>query len=101
MTFENEPPLYTQMMKIANYIFTVIFIWEMVMKMQAYSYRYFETTWNKFDFFIVMASIVDVALEFTPTTGNDAFRVLPQVARILRVLRVTRIVKLAGKNEGL
>jgi hypothetical protein len=77
MSFENEPPLYTQLMGFANYVFTVIFFAEMVLKMLAYSYRYFETTWNKFDFFIVIASIIDIIIEFTPTTGNDSLRVLP------------------------
>jgi len=48
-----------------------------------------------------MASFLDIIISLVNIEGNDAFRVLPQIARILRVLRVTRIIKLAGKNEGL
>jgi hypothetical protein len=37
----------------------------------------FETTWNKFDFFIVMASLLDMLLAWTPTEGNEALSVGP------------------------
>ena len=69
--------------------------------MRAFSYRYFETTWNKFDFFIVMSSLIDMVLSLTPSSGNSALSVGPQIARILRVLRVTRVIRLANKNKGL
>ena len=74
---------------------------EMYLKMRAFSYRYFETTWNKFDFFIVMSSLIDMVLSLTPSSGNSALSVGPQIARILRVLRVTRVIRLANKNKGL
>ena len=77
ITFENEPIFYTQMIDLSNYFFTLIFTIEMVLKMQAYSWRYFETTWNKFDFFIVMASLIDIIISWTPTEGNEALSVGP------------------------
>lgn len=101
ISFENEPILWTKLLGISNHFFTAIFSIEMFVKMRAYSYRYFETTWNKFDFFIVMSSWAEILIGFVNIEGNDQLRVLPQVARILRVLRVTRVVKLASKNEGL
>lgn len=77
ITFENEPILYTYMLNLSNYFFTAIFTFEMVLKMQAYSWRYFETTWNKFDFFIVMASLIDIIISWSPTDSNEALSVGP------------------------
>lgn len=101
ISFENEPPMYTYLLDLSNYFFTAIFLIEMLLKLQAYSWRYFETSWNKFDCLIVLSSLVDIILTWTSSSKNSALSVGPQIARIMRVLRVTRIIKLAGKNEGL
>ena len=77
------------------------FFIEMALKMQAYSWRYFETNWNRFDCSIVVTSFIDIALEFSPTQSEGVLSTGPQIARILRVLRVTRLIKLVGKNPGL
>ena len=39
-----------------------MFIFEAILKMIAYGSTYFSDAWNKFDFFVVMASIFDVVL---------------------------------------
>lgn len=100
MMFENEPPLYTQLIDYSNYVFSLIFTIEAYLKLRAFSYRYFETTWNKFDFFIVVTSILDIAIEFASTgqKQNELLSVGPQVARLLRVLRVARVARLAKRN---
>lgn len=67
IAYENAPVLYTYMLDLTNYFFTAVFTIEMYVKMRAYSYRYFETSWNKFDCFIVSASLLDIALSFSPT----------------------------------
>lgn len=72
----------------------------MYLKMRAFSFRYFETAWNKFDCFIVMTSLLDILITLIPNTAGG-LSVFPQIIRILRVLRVTRIVRLAKKNKGL
>lgn len=84
-------------------MFTLIFTAEAYLKLRAFSYRYFETTWNKFDFFIVVTSLIDIAIEFASAgqEQNEALSVGPQVARLLRVLRVTRVVRLAKRQKGL
>jgi hypothetical protein len=101
--FENEPPVYTYLLDLSNYVFTLIFTAEAYFKLRAFSYRYFETTWNKFDFFIVITSLMDIVLGFTSNEGetNPILSLGPQVARLLRVLRVTRVVRLAKRNQGL
>ena len=103
INFENAPLLWVQMLDISDYFFNVIFIAECYIKLRAYSFRYFDTISNKFDFFIVASSIIDTALSFTPKEpgADDSFSVGPQIARMMRVMRVTRVVRLASKNEGL
>jgi hypothetical protein len=103
MMFENEPPLYTLLIDYSNYVFTLIFTVEAYLKLRAFSYRYFETTWNKFDFFIVVTSLMDIAIELSSKgqKQNEILSVGPQVARLLRVLRVARVARLAKRNQGL
>lgn len=46
-----------------NLFFTSIFALEAVLKIFAFGPRYFENNLNKFDFFVVMSSGVDIALD--------------------------------------
>jgi hypothetical protein len=73
------------------------------MKIIAFGSTYFNNSWNKFDFFVVCASIFDILLVFLEDLGADPtlLQLGPQLARIMRVLRVTRVLRLAGKAEGL
>jgi len=41
INFENAPVLYAWLLDQTNYFFTVVFIFEMLLKMQAYNWRYF------------------------------------------------------------
>ena len=43
--------------------FTIIFIIEAVLKLIAYGKSYFENSWNKFDFFVVSSSILDIVMQ--------------------------------------
>jgi len=74
---------------------------EAILKMIAFGWSYFGTTWNKFDFFVVTSSLLDLAMDQLDAESMEAFAIGPQLAKILRVLRVTRVLRLAGKNEGL
>jgi hypothetical protein len=47
----------------AGYIFTVIFILEAILKLIAFKLSYFSNNMNKFDFFVVVASIFNVFLD--------------------------------------
>lgn len=99
--FENQPPMYTKLLDYSNYVFTIIFTAEAYLKLRAFSYRYFETSWNKFDFFIVVTSLLDIVFSNLGSETNEVLSLAPQVARLLRVLRVTRVVRLAKKKQGL
>ena len=45
-----------------NFIFSVIFIMEFILKIFSFGKAYFLSGWNLFDFFVVMASILDIIL---------------------------------------
>ena len=48
---------------ITNYIFTAIFLFECAIKLYVYRKAYFYTAWNKFDFFVVASSLIDLAID--------------------------------------
>ena len=85
-------------LQLTNYIFTVVFLAECVLKLMVYGWSYFHEPWNKFDFFVVCASLIDLGLEFV-----DDMEDLPigNIAKILRVLRVLRVVRLASRSKDL
>jgi hypothetical protein len=101
MNFENSSVQYNQALTIVNYIFTGIFIAECLLKLSAYGLEgYFHSGWNKFDFFVVVASIVDLVV--ANIDGIDAaFLKSFQIIRVLRVLRVTRVLRLVKALKGL
>jgi hypothetical protein len=90
--YEGMSPSFEVFIDVCGYIFTAIFFIEMVLKMIGFGWTYFNTGWNRFDFFVVMASLLDLVLLFFNASGGPLAS-LAQLARVLRVLRVTRILK--------
>ena len=84
-----------------NIIFTIIFIIEATFKLIAYGGSYFENAWNKFDFFVVVSSLMDFVLGALDSSALDSVKALPQLARVLRVLRVTRLLKFAAGLQAI
>ena len=107
LSYEGAPLSWEAFLEFTNYIFTTIFFLECVLKLFAYQRAYFYTNWNRFDFFVVASSVIDIGLKFLPSAeGEDGesaqvLTVGPQLARVLRVLRVSRVLRLAGKYKGL
>jgi len=98
--FEGSPPAMDMFLRVTNYIFTVVFLVEAILKLLVYRKNYFQTAWNKFDFFVVCASLFDLGLEFVDT---ENMKDLPigNVAKVLRVLRVSRVLRLAQSSKDL
>jgi len=86
-----------------NFIFSIIFIVECILKLSAFGKAYFISGWNIFDFFVVMASIMDIILQYTglKTASSSALSILPQIARIFRVLKVTKLLRMFKRFKGL
>lgn len=61
--YQGEPVWYTELNSFINYIFTLVFLVEAALKIIAYGWAYFGTTWNKFDFFVVCASLLDIVMD--------------------------------------
>lgn len=71
---------------ISNYIFTVIFLLEMLLKMFGLGFKmYFQDGFNIFDFVVVMLSLVDVF----QSAENSGLSVL----RAFRLLRIFKIIR--------
>jgi len=63
MNYEGCNPTYELYLDIANYFFIGIFIAECIIKIMAYGFPgYFHSIWNRFDFFVVVASILDICI---------------------------------------
>jgi len=78
----------------ANLSFVIFFTLEMSLKITAYGFKYYwYVNWNKFDFIIVMMSLIAMdeelleKLNFNPTA--------------LRIIRVSRLLRMVKTSEGL
>eukprot|EP00808_Paulinella_micropora_P016231 g27052.t1 len=80
-------------MEISNLVFTAIFFLEMIIKMIAYGLRgYFEESLNRFDFVLVIISVVEIPLAYGGVKLGGGFSAL-------RSLRVMRVFKLSRSSK--
>jgi ABC-type multidrug transport system permease subunit len=66
LTYEGAPQSVLEFLRISNYVFTAVFLAEAILKLLAYDWSYFGTAWNKFDFFVVCASLLDIMMDQLP-----------------------------------
>ncbi|XP_049341885.1 calcium channel, voltage-dependent, L type, alpha 1S subunit, b [Astyanax mexicanus] len=118
----NQSDHITKLADTLNVIFTVLFTFEMIVKLIAFKAKgYFGDPWNVFDFLIVIGSIVDVVLSqvdaalessgglyclhgCTETNPLQAIA-YEENARVsitfFRLFRVLRLIKLLNRSEGI
>jgi hypothetical protein len=87
------------LLTLSNYIFTAIFVSEMLLKIIAYGFAFTERAylkdgWNQLDFFIVVVSVTVIAAEVL-----DIEALAP--LKSLRVLRALRPLRLVGRIESM
>ncbi len=94
---EGPNPDFEFISGIINNTTTGMFILEAIVKLIGLGTQgYFESSWNRFDFFIVVSSIVDILFVIIMTNSNETnpnsikFLKTFQILRILRMIRVTR-----------
>lgn len=75
--YDGNPLYWEKTLKMANYVFSSIFLIECILKLIVYKSTYFYTTWNKFDFFVVTASLLDVAMDLIGGAKMKALTVAP------------------------
>jgi len=77
-------------LEFANTIFTFIFALEAIVKMIGFGWmQYIRDSWNRFDLFVVIVSMVGFAVNLV---GTD-LRVNPSFFRIIRAVRAVRIMR--------
>lgn len=95
MVYDEADSDYTSSLDVLNLVFTVCFITEAVIKLLGYGFRnYLKSGSNKFDFFVVITSTLDLILTYTLNSTISLLRLGPQLIRIIRVFRVSRLVRL-------
>lgn len=102
LNYDGSSKNYELILDLVNYLFTIIFSIELLLKLFAYGPSlYFECNWNKLDVFIVVISLFEIIFSRVFQSSHSFLRVGPQIMRVFRVLRVTRILKLIKKLNGL
>ncbi|MEQ2181928.1 Voltage-dependent T-type calcium channel subunit alpha-1H, partial [Goodea atripinnis] len=89
-----------EILKYCNYVFTVVFVIEAILKLIAFGLRrFFKERWNQLDLAIVLLSIMGITLEEIDL--NASLPINPTIIRIMRVLRITRECSDENPCEGL
>jgi len=79
-----------------NHIFLVVFLLEVALKLIAFGLKYFSTSWNRFDFIVVVASSVSFLLtKYYPALAFGSS------ATIFRSIKLGRLIKLVKQNKAL
>ncbi|XP_043570332.1 voltage-dependent T-type calcium channel subunit alpha-1G-like isoform X6 [Chiloscyllium plagiosum] len=86
----------------SNYIFTVIFLTEMAVKLVAMGLcfgqrTYLKSSWNILDGLLVMISVIDILVSLVSDSGTKILGML----RVLRLLRTLRPLRVISRAPGL
>jgi voltage-gated sodium channel len=76
---------------VVDFAFGLIFISEMLIRMNQLGWDYFVDPWNVFDFSVVVLNCLDIVVAVSDETSNGLK--LAGTFRVLRLLRVTRTIK--------
>ncbi|KAM8961278.1 voltage-dependent T-type calcium channel subunit alpha-1H isoform 2-T2 [Pelodytes ibericus] len=100
MEHYNQPKSLEEALKYCNYLFTIVFVFEAVLKLVAFGFRrFFKDRWNQLDLAIVLLSIMGITLEEIEI--NASLPINPTIIRIMRVLRIARVLKLLKMATGM
>lgn len=112
---EGQSAEFSFVLEWCNLVFIIIFVLEAVLKIGGVGWRvYFSRNWNKFDFFLVVISIVDLVINLAlygnvidndvsswnsdSTAAAKGFKERNSnilfVSRLLRIFRVSRLFRL-------
>ncbi|MFN4083362.1 MAG: ion transporter [Bacteroidia bacterium] len=76
---------------LADNVVTIIFIIELFIKLSVYGKDYFKSSWNKFDFALILLSIPALVM-FALNFDNNSFY-FPMIFRVMRVFKSFRFLK--------
>ncbi|KAK6312587.1 hypothetical protein J4Q44_G00182510 [Coregonus suidteri] len=91
-------------LSVSNYVFTLIFLAEMTVKIVALGFcwgkqSYLKSSWNVLDGILVFVSLVDILVSLALTGGNRILGIL-RVLRLLRTLRPLRVISSSPRAEA-
>ncbi|XP_070617570.1 LOW QUALITY PROTEIN: voltage-dependent T-type calcium channel subunit alpha-1H [Erythrolamprus reginae] len=89
-------------LSVSNYIFTAIFVAEMMVKVVALGFfsgkhTYLQSSWNVLDGILVFVSIIDIIVSMASAGGAKILGIL----RVLRLLRTLRPLRVISRAPGL
>ncbi|XP_060696517.1 voltage-dependent T-type calcium channel subunit alpha-1H [Hemiscyllium ocellatum] len=100
MEHYHQPSSLEEALKYCNYVFTIVFVFESILKLIAFGFRrFFKDRWNQLDLAIVLLSIMGITLEEIEI--NASLPINPTIIRIMRVLRIARVLKLLKMATGM
>ncbi|XP_075174449.1 voltage-dependent T-type calcium channel subunit alpha-1H isoform X3 [Anomaloglossus baeobatrachus] len=100
MEHYKQPKSLEEALKYCNYVFTIVFVFEALLKLVAFGFRrFFKDRWNQLDLAIVLLSIMGITLEEIEI--NASLPINPTIIRIMRVLRIARVLKLLKMATGM
>ena len=71
--YEGAAANYVSTLDDINLVFTVVFAIEATLKLIGFGKTYFYVGWNRFDFFIVMASLFEILMSSISTGSKTSF----------------------------
>ena len=99
--YDSSTQKYQKVLDTINLVFTSFFILEFLIKIIGLGvYRYFHKGWNKFDFFLVITSTIDLIVSNIGEISNLFLKSF-QIIKVLRVLRVARLLRLFRSMKSL
>lgn len=103
MEHYNMSDNFIMFLRLTNYLFTGIFVFEMVAKQAAMGLKEYHNglrkAWNNFDVFIVFISVLGILID--DVIGPENVPINPSMLKVLRILRVARILKLLKNAKDL
>ncbi|XP_060754243.1 voltage-dependent T-type calcium channel subunit alpha-1H [Neoarius graeffei] len=100
MEHYNQPKYLEESLKYCNYVFTLVFVIEAMLKLVAFGFRrFFKDRWNQLDLAIVLLSVMGITLEEIDL--NASLPINPTIIRIMRVMRIARVLKLLKMATGM
>ena len=95
MAYDKGSEDYMYTLETINLVFTIIFILEAGIKLTGFGIKgYFNNNWNRFDFVVVVSSILDLTMSAIFDSNQSMLRTAPQLVRVVRVLRVSRLIRI-------
>ena len=89
LEFYMMPEVLDEILDILNYIFTVIFLLEAILRIIALGFsRYIKDRWNQLDIIIVILSIIGILVD--KLKSKSTIPINPTIIRVMRVLRIAR-----------